>query len=56
MSDNDTLTGQLIEALLKLRQEAKLNKDFGTADKIRDQLIELGLTLKDTKEGTEWTL
>ena len=56
VSNNDALTGQLIEALLKLRQEAKLNKDFGTADKIRDQLIELGLTLKDTKEGTEWGL
>ena len=55
-SDNDALTGQLIETLLKLRQEAKLKKDFGTADKIRDQLTGLGLTLKDTKEGTDWTL
>ena len=53
---NDALTGQLIETLLNLRQEAKINKDFATADKIRDQLTGLGLTLKDTKEGTDWSV
>jgi len=53
---DDALTAQLIETLLNLRREAKLNKDFATADKIRDQLIAMGVTLKDTKEGTEWSL
>ena len=53
---DDALSGQLIETLLNLRREAKLNKDFNTADKIRDQLTAMGVTLKDTKEGTEWSL
>jgi cysteinyl-tRNA synthetase len=55
-SDQDELSAKLIETLLELRQEAKLNKDFNTADKIRDQLTGMGIMLKDTKEGTEWTL
>ena len=53
---DDALTGKLIESLLNLRQQAKQNKDFATADMIRDELISLGLTLKDTKDGTEWAL
>ncbi len=55
-STDDSLTGQLIDSLLALRQEAKLNKDFATADKIRDQITALGITLKDTKDGVEWSL
>jgi cysteinyl-tRNA synthetase len=54
-SGND-LSSRLIETLLNIRQEAKLNKDFATADLIRNQLTELGITLKDTKDGTEWSL
>jgi cysteinyl-tRNA synthetase len=54
-SEND-LSSKLIETLLQIRNEAKLNKDFSTADHIRDLLTELGITLKDTKEGTEWSL
>ncbi len=54
-SGDDVLTSKLVETLLELRKEAKLNKDFGTADKIRDQLTAMGLTLKDTKDGTEWS-
>lgn len=51
----DELSSKLIETLLQLRQEAKLNKDFATADKIRNQLTALGLVIKDTKEGAEWS-
>jgi cysteinyl-tRNA synthetase len=55
-ADNkDDLSSKLIETLLKVRHEAKLNKDFATADKIRDQLTALGLVIKDTKEGAEWS-
>ena len=53
---DDGLSAQLIESMLKLRQDAKLNKDFTTADTIRDQLTSLGIVLKDTKDGTEWSL
>ena len=56
VSSDDNLSGRLIEALIALRQEAKANKDFATADKIRDNLTALGVTLKDTKDGVEWKL
>ncbi len=45
-----------VDLLLDVRQEAKTRKDWGTSDKIRDYLKELGFTVKDTKEGAEWTL
>ena len=45
-----------VNLLLQLRQEAKANKDWATADKIRNRLSGLGFTLKDTKDGTEWRL
>ena len=44
-----------VEKQIKLRLEAKKNKDFLTADKIRDELLEKGIILKDTKEGTTWS-
>ncbi len=53
---NDDLSSQLIETLISLRQEAKANKDFATSDKIRDQLTAMGVVLKDTKDGCEWSL
>lgn len=45
-----------IDLLLSLRQEAKSRKDWATSDKIRDELTALGFIIKDTKEGTEWSL
>lgn len=45
-----------IEDLIKQRQEAKKNKDFATADKIRDDLKARGIILKDTRQGTTWTI
>jgi len=54
--NQDALSGKLIETLLSLRQQAKVNKDYDTADKIRDQLTAIGVTLKDTKDGIEWVI
>ena len=54
--NNDGLTSKLIETMINLRQEAKLNKDFATADKIRNELNEMGIELRDTKDGAEWKL
>ncbi len=54
-NDNEVL-GKSIELLLTLRNEAKANKDWGTADKIRDELNEIGIEIKDTKEGADWKL
>lgn len=45
-----------VDLLLSLRSTAKSNKDWATSDRIRDELTALGFTIKDTKEGTEWSL
>src|SRR5215204_1047671 len=49
-SDDDKLTGTL-ELLIQIRKEAKSRKDYATSDKIRNQLNELGILLKDDKDG-----
>lgn len=43
-----------INKLIKIRSEAKKNRDWEKSDKIRNQLKELGIELIDTKEGTTW--
>lgn len=43
-----------IEKLIELRQQARANKDWATADKIRDELKAQGITLKDTPQGVTW--
>ncbi len=55
-SQNADLSGELIDMLLQLRMEAKKNKDFATADKIRDELKDKGVIVKDTPDGYEWEL
>ena len=42
--------------LLDIRKQAKANKDWATSDKIRDELAKLGFSVKDTKDGFEWSL
>jgi len=54
--DNSEKLSGTIELLIKLRAEARNNKDFATSDQIRDQLLALGIQLKDGKEGTVFTL
>tara|TARA_R110000868_G_scaffold82992_2_gene234389 strand:+ start:5061 stop:6542 length:1482 start_codon:yes stop_codon:yes gene_type:complete len=56
---NETGTDKLsrtVEVLIKLRQEARANKDFALSDKIRDELTSVGIELKDGKEGTTFSL
>jgi len=55
-SGDNAVLGKSIELLLTLRNEAKANKDWGTADKIRDELNEIGIEIKDTKDGVDWSL
>ncbi|MCP4704024.1 MAG: hypothetical protein GY865_05390, partial [candidate division Zixibacteria bacterium] len=43
-----------IEDLINKRTEAKKNKDFATADKIRDDLLKEGIILEDSSDGTKW--
>ena len=56
LSSNGNILSGVIELILDMRREAKLNKDFGTSDLIRQKLTDLGVQIKDTKEGTEWNL
>jgi len=43
-----------IEKLIESRTEARKNKDFKRADEIRNELLELGIVLEDTREGVKW--
>ena len=54
-SAGGALTEGLVQLLIDLRADAKTEKNWGAADKIRDQLGALGVKLKDTKDGVEWT-
>ena len=44
-----------MDLLIELRAEARKNKDFATADQIRNALAEIGITLEDRPGGTEWS-
>jgi cysteinyl-tRNA synthetase len=45
-----------VETLLDLRARARSGKDFATADRVRDALIEAGVEVRDTADGVEWVL
>ena len=44
-----------VEKLIEERQAARKAKDFARADEIRDQLLAMGIVLKDTREGVKWS-
>ena len=46
----------VVEEKIKERDEAKQRKDYATADKIRNELLEMGVSLQDTKNGTEYSI
>ena len=46
----------LVNMVLEERKVAKANKDWAKSDKIRDDLKAIGIQIKDTKDGIEWTL
>jgi cysteinyl-tRNA synthetase len=50
------LINDLISMVLTMRMDAKSNKDFATSDRIRDELIKLGVVVKDKKDGFDWEL
>ena len=54
-NNNDKLEG-VVQMLINMRMEARANKDFAMSDQIRDQLIALGIQLKDGKEGTTFSI
>jgi len=46
--------GPFIELLISVRNDLRQAKEWQLADKIRSQLVELGITLEDTSRGTDW--
>ena len=55
-SSGNDLTNEVMELVLKLRANAKTNKDFDSADLIRDELDKAGIQIKDNREGSSWEL
>ena len=53
-SGSDKLS-DTVELLIKMRAEARVNKDFALSDKIRDELSDIGIQLKDGKDGTTFS-
>ena len=50
----NNIDSNLIEELLNKRKEARDNKNFTEADKVRDKLKEMGIEIEDTSDGTIW--
>jgi cysteinyl-tRNA synthetase len=50
------LDSELMSLLIDLRAQARQNRDWATADTIRDRLAEIGVSLEDRPEGTTWRL
>ena len=55
VNNNDKLDG-VLQLLINMRMEARANKDWVLSDKIRDELLALGIQLKDGKEGTSYSV
>jgi len=56
-ADNNGTLSSVVELLIDIRKEAKAKKDFATSDKIRNQLAEMGINLKDEKDGgVSWSV
>ena len=51
---NTRLVNQLMELVIDIRNDSRLRKDWGMADKVRDRLYEVGIELRDTPSGTNW--
>ena len=54
-NSSDKLTG-VVELLIQMRKEARDNKNWALSDQIRDELLALGIQLKDGKEGTTFSI
>jgi cysteinyl-tRNA synthetase len=45
-----------VESLIYLREQARKQRDFAEADRLRNELATLNVTLKDSRDGTTWTI
>ena len=53
---NENVDIEKINSLIAERLDAKKMKDFERADQIRQDLLDMGIEIKDSQEGTEWSL
>jgi cysteinyl-tRNA synthetase len=53
---DEKLTSDLMKIIIDIRQDAKDKKDWTTSDKIRNDLKNAGINLKDSKEGVVWEI
>ena len=53
-AEGSSIEKELIELLIRLRNDARKEKNFALSDRIRDGLNELGIELKDSKDGTNY--
>lgn len=53
-ADDDRMVDGLVRLLIQIRDQARKQKDFKTADQVRNQLKDLGIILEDEKTGTVW--
>ena len=56
IAENSDKVEGLVNMLIEMRNLARANKDFAMSDLIRNQLLELGIQLKDGKEGTSFSI
>ena len=47
---------ELMKVILELRKDVRARKDFAASDKIRDELLKIGIQVKDGKDGVTWTM
>lgn len=52
--ESDAKDDQEIDVLVERRNEARRNRDFAMSDQIRKELLDRGILIEDTKEGTRW--
>ncbi|MDR1347077.1 MAG: cysteine--tRNA ligase [Prevotellaceae bacterium] len=55
-SNQNELVNNLVKIILDIRQQSKDKKDWSTSDKIRNELVNAGIVIKDTKDGTDWEI
>ena len=56
IKDDSHIVDGLMQTILNIRQEAKVRKDYKTADQIRNELEKLNIQIKDTREGASWEI
>lgn len=55
-SQQGELVGDLMDLIIDIRKSAKENKDYALSDKIRDELNKMSIEIRDSKDGSSWTV